>query len=218
MNSHNNRREFLSNLGMGFGGLATGAMLAEDGFLRADDWRLPDGSPHHRPRAKSIIWVFLSGGYSHLETFDPKPALNKYAGKTYSQTPFSNPVDSPLHEKRFRSVAAQEINVRDVYPIIYPMQVGFDYYGENKIGITDWWPHFSSVVDEISFVRNMWTTDNDHAAENQMHTGRHRLDEVQPSVGAWAHYGLGSLNENLPKFVVLGGPTRTNTRDSIGSY
>jgi hypothetical protein len=64
----------------------------------------------------------------------------------------------------------------------------------------------------------MWTTDNDHAAENQIHTGRHRLDETQPSIGAWAHYGLGSINENLPRFVVLGGPTRSDTRDSIDSY
>jgi hypothetical protein len=64
----------------------------------------------------------------------------------------------------------------------------------------------------------MWTTDNDHAAENQVHTGRHRLDEVQPSIGSWAHYGLGTLNENLPKFVVVGGPTNTTTRPSIDAY
>ncbi len=64
----------------------------------------------------------------------------------------------------------------------------------------------------------MWTTDNDHAAENQIHTGRHKLDETQPSIGAWAHYGLGAVNENLPRFVVLGGPTRTDTRQSIDSY
>ena len=63
----------------------------------------------------------------------------------------------------------------------------------------------------------MWTTDNDHAAENQIHTGRHRLDEVQPSIGSWAHYGLGAINENLPKFIVLGGPTRSDTRESIAA-
>ena len=63
----------------------------------------------------------------------------------------------------------------------------------------------------------MWTTDNDHAAENQIHTGRHRLDPVEPSIGSWAHYGLGTLNENLPKYVVLGGPTRSDTRQSIDS-
>jgi hypothetical protein len=176
---------------------------------------VPDGRP--RPRAKSVIWIFLSGGYSHLETFDPKPALNKYAGKTFDKTPFENPVKSPLHRKRFRSVPAEEINVRDVYPTIYPLQVSYKKVGQCGVEITDWWPHLAACVDDLCFVRNMWTTDNDHAAENQIHTGRHRLDEQQPSIGAWVHYGLATANENLPKFVVLGGPTRTDTRLSIDS-
>ena len=210
------RRCFLADVGMGFTGLALGAMLAEDGVARAD--APPDGRPHFPPKAKAVIWVFLSGGYSHVETFDPKPALNKYAGRTFDKTPFENPVHSPLHRRRFRSVPAEEINVRDVYPIIYPMQVGYRPHGRCGVEITDWWPHLATCVDELCFVRNMWTTDNDHAAENQIHTGRHRLDEVQPSLGAWAHYGLGTLNENLPKFVVLGGPTNSTTRPSIDGY
>lgn len=214
------RRTFLADCGFGFTGLALGAMLADDGILRAaaESAREPDGRPHFTPKARSVIWIFLSGGYSHLETFDPKPALNTYAGKTFDDTPLENPVNSPLHKKRFRSVPAEEINVRDVYPTIYPMQVGWKKHGESGIEITDWWPHLARHVDDLCFVRNMWTTDNDHAAENQIHTGRHRLDEPQPSIGAWAHYGLGTLNENLPKFVVLGGPTRTDTRQSIDSY
>ncbi|MCU0709792.1 MAG: DUF1501 domain-containing protein [Pirellula sp.] len=212
------RRSFLADYGMGFTGLALGAMLAGDGRLRASD-----STPHGtlaapQAKAKSVIWIFLSGGYSHVETFDPKPALNEHAGKTFDKTPFENPVLSPLHKKRFRSVPAEEINVRDVYPIIYPMQVGWKPHGANGIGISDWWPQLAQRVDDLCFVRNMWTTDNDHAAENQIHTGRHRLDEVQPSIGAWANYGLGSLNDNLPKFVVLGGPTSTVTRPSIDSY
>ena len=214
------RRTFLGDMGMGFTSLALGAMLAEDGILRAaegEDEFPPSGQPHHTPKAKSVIWIFLSGGYSHLETFDPKPALNKYAGKTFDDTPFENPVNSPLQMKRFRSVAAEEVNVRDVYPTIYPMQVGWRKHGEAGIEVTDWWPHLARQVDELCFVRNMWTTDNDHAAENQMHTGRHRLDPQLPSVGSWAHYGLGTLNENLPKFAVLGGPTRSDTRLSIDS-
>ncbi len=212
------RRAFLNDLGMGFTGLALGAMLAEDGIAKAANDAVqhpPSGQPHHAPQAKSIIWIFLSGGYSHLETFDPKPALNKYSGKTFDQTPFENPVNSPLHKKRFRSVAAEEVNVRDVYPTIYPMQVGWKKHGEAGIEVTDWWPHLSQHVDDLCFVRNMWTTDNDHAAENQIHTGRHRLDPPQPSIGSWAHYGLGTLNENLPKYAVLGGPTRSDTRQSI---
>lgn len=211
------RRAFLSDLGLGFTGLALGAMLADDGRLLAAEDTPSAPTTHFVPRAKSVIWIFLSGGYSHVETFDPKPALNKYAGKTFDKTPFENPVHSPLHKKRFRSVAAEEINVRDVYPTIFPMQVGWRRHGESGIEVTDWWPHLSKRVDDLCFVRNMWTTDNDHAAENQIHTGRHRLDEQQPSIGAWAHYGLGTLNENLPKFAVLGGPTRSDTRLSIDS-
>lgn len=203
---------------MGFTGLALGAMLMQDGVTRAadsDDWSRPTGQPMFAPKARSVIWVFLSGGYSQLETFDPKPALNKYAGKTFKETPFSNPLESPLHDKRSRAVIEK---VRDKYSKIYPLQIGWKKRGESGIEISDWLPHIGSCADDISFVRNMWTTDNDHAAENQIHTGRHKLDEIQPSVGAWATYGLGSLNDNLPQFLVLGGPTRADTRTSFGSY
>src|SRR5262245_55353484 len=196
-------------------------MLHRDGHVMADEpatHRPPDGRPHHAPRARSVIWIFLSGGYSHLETFDPKPALNRYAGMTFEQTPFANPLRSALHDQRSRSVVAEEINVRDRYPIIYPMQVGWKRHGQSGIEITDWWPHLATCVDDIAFVRNVYTTDNDHAAENQIHTGRHRLDETQPSIGSWVHYGLGSLNDDLPSFVVLGGPSRPDTRQSIQSY
>ena len=210
------RRMFLSDYGMGFTGIVLGSMLARDRIVHGAP--LPQTNTAIEPKAKSVIWVFLSGGYSHIETFDPKPALNQYAGKTFNEIPLANPVDSPLHKKRFRSVPAEEINVRDVYPTIYPMQVGWKKCGQAGIEVTDWWPHLGNQVDELCFVRNMWTTDNDHAAENQIHTGRHRLDEPQPSIGAWANYGLGSFNENLPKFVVLGGPTRSDTRQSIDSY
>lgn len=217
---HQSRRTFLSDLGMGFTGLVLGSMLSDDGHVRGADSTTTihaEAGPKIVPKTKSIIWIFLSGGYSHLETFDPKPALNQYAGLTFDKTPFENPVNSPLHKKRFRSVAAEEINVRDVYPTIYPMQIGWQKHGQSGIEVTDWWPHLAKQVDELCFVRNMWTTDNDHAAENQMHTGRHRLDEPQPSIGSWAHYGLGTLNENLPKFAVLGGPTRSDTRLSLDS-
>jgi len=204
---------FLADVGMGFTGLALGALLQQDGIARAKEaWTPPSGQPHHPPRAKTVIWVFLSGGYSQMETFDPKPALNKYAGKTFQQTPFNDPFKSPLHDERSRSVIEK---VRDKYATIFPMQVGHKKHGQNGIEVTDWWPHLASCVDDLTFVRNMWTTDNDHAAENQIHTGRHKLDETQPSIGAWVKYGLGSINDNLPQFVVLGGPTRADTRKSF---
>jgi len=203
------RREFLSDLGLGFTGLALGTMLGSESLAK------PSGQPLVAPRAKSVIWVFLSGGYSHIETFDPKPALNRHAGKTFEETPYPNPFKSPLHDKRSRSVIRQ---VREKYSKIMPMQVGYRARGESGIEVTDWWPELGGCVDDIAFVRNMYTTDNDHAAENQIHTGRHKLDETQPSVGAWAMWGLGTLNENLPEFVVLGGPTRADTRESFHSY
>ena len=83
------RRAFLADLGFGATGLALGALLNRDGIVRAGDAvaSAPTGQPHHPPKAKSVIWIFLSGGYSHLETFDPKPSLNLYTGKTYDETP-----------------------------------------------------------------------------------------------------------------------------------
>ena len=148
--SHSGRRVFLADFGMGFTGMALGAMLARDGRLKADEQAVSPGALKPptmlTPKTKSVIWIFLSGGYSHLETFDPKPALNQFAGKTFDATPFDNPVNSPLQKKRFRSVAAEEINVRDVYPTIFPMQVGWRKHGQSGIEMTDWWPHLESMV------------------------------------------------------------------------
>jgi Protein of unknown function (DUF1501) len=198
------RRTFLADVGLGFTGLAMGAMLHKDGIARADDltaWQPPDGRPHLPPKAKSVIWIFLSGGYSHLETFDPKPALNRHAGKTYAQAPFPNPQASPLFQERSRSVVGTE---RDVYTKLFPLQVGYKKHGKAGVEVSDWLPHLAGCVDDMAFVRSMYTTDNDHAAEFQMHHGRHALDEKQPVLGSWVHYGLGTLNENLPQFVFLG--------------
>src|SRR5262249_53432161 len=159
-----------------------------------------DGKPHFQPRTKTVIWIFLSGGVSHLETWDPKPALNRYAGKTYDQTPYPNPVKSSLFKERSRAVVGDD----RPHSQIFPLQVGFRKHGQAGVAISDWWLHLASCVDDIAFVRSMYTTDNDHAAEFQFHHGRHKLDEKQPVIGSWIHYGLGTLNENLPQFVFLG--------------
>ena len=195
-----NRRTFLADVGLGFTGLALGAMLQRDGFASEEKWTPPDGKPHHAPKAKSVIWVFLSGGVSQMESFDPKPALTKYAGKTFGDTPFDDPLKSPLFFKHSRDV----VGGTRPYPKIFPLQVGFKRHGNLGIDIADWFPNVAGVADELAFVRSMYTTDNDHGAEFQMHTGRHTLDEQQPTIGAWASYGLGTLNENLPSFVFLG--------------
>jgi hypothetical protein len=108
-------------------------------------WSPPTGRPHLRPKARNVIWIFLSGGYSHLETFDPKPALNRLAGKTYAEIP-SNPLLDPLYKERSRSVVGME---RVVYPSIMPLQVGYQKCGELGIEISDWLPHMSKCVDDI---------------------------------------------------------------------
>lgn len=195
------RRTFLSDVGLGFTGLALGSMLHRDGIARAESPIAHAlGSSHFLPKASRVIWIFLSGGVSQMESWDPKPALTKYANKTFGETPYSDPLKSPLFRERSRDVVG---GLRP-YPKIFPMQVGFKKVGRIGMEITDWWPHLSTCVDDIAWVRSMYTTDNDHAAEFQMHTGRHALDEKQPVIGSWVHYGLGTLNENLPQFVFLG--------------
>ncbi len=203
------RRTFLADAGMGFTGLALGAMLADDGLVRAADsntGNLPSGLARVAPKAKSVIWLFMIGGTSHLESFDPKPAVNKYQGLTIAESPFNQRVlQSPFYRKNVRDFAGTP---RKLMNKIYPLQVGYRKRGESGIEVSDWWPHLSTCIDEISVVRSMWTTDNDHAAQLQFHTGRHIFDGFYPSIGSWVHYGLGSLNDNLPQFLVLGTPPR----------
>src|SRR5262245_23452277 len=97
------RRSFLADTGMGFTGLALGAMLFRDGVARADAAPArPDGKPHFAPKAKSVIWIFLCGGVSHVESFDPKPELNKYAGKSIDATPYKD----VLNPERLKDVVS----------------------------------------------------------------------------------------------------------------
>src|SRR5688572_247981 len=97
------RRDLLTRCGMGFTGLVLSTLFHRDGFAAseaaASEWRLPDGKPHFPPKAKSVIWIFFQGGMSHLETFDPKPALNRYGGKTIEETPYKHVLESPLIKK-----------------------------------------------------------------------------------------------------------------------
>jgi len=199
---HVARRGFLADMGMGFTGLALGSMLNG----ATDGWRPPDGKPHFSPKAKRVIWLFMIGGVSHMETFDPKLALNKYAGMRLGDTPFRDFEQDPLVKKNLREVI---VGLHKVEPNLYPLQVGFKKRGQSGIEVSDWWPHVSECIDDIAVVRSMWTTDNNHGAQMQFHTGRHQLEGQFPTIGSWVHYGLGSLNENLPQFVVLGEPIDT---------
>jgi hypothetical protein len=104
--TNHHRRAFLSQVGMGFPALAAGIMLQRDGIVRGSELSggnpPPTGMPHIRPRAKSVIWIFLVGGMSQMESFDPKPALNQYAGKSVDETPFKSVLDSPYLKKNLR--------------------------------------------------------------------------------------------------------------------
>jgi len=199
------RRSFLADTGMGLTGLALGAGLQREGFAKdgAEGWRPPDGKPHFKPKAKTVIWFFMIGGTSHMESFDPKPELNRYAGKTIAESPYKATLDSPFVKQNLREVIA---GLHKVHPTIYPLQTGFKKYGESGLEVSDWWPHVGSCADDLAVVRSFWTTDNNHGAQLQFHTGRHALEGALPTIGSWVHYGLGSLNENLPQFVVLGTP------------
>ncbi|PAY20874.1 sulfatase [Rhodopirellula sp. SM50] len=208
MNRTVNRRAMLCG-GLGFGSLALNAILRRDGYAAAPGsssaspaWSPPDGLPHFAPKAKSVIWLFMRGGVSHMESFDPKPALTKYAGKTINETPFAD-VQDPEKLKRVRVVVVNDANGQQRNKI-YPLQVGYRKYGQSGIEISDWFPHLGACVDDLAVIRSMWTTDDNHGAQVQFHSGRHMLDPRVPTIGAWVNYGLGTLNENLPQFIGMG--------------
>lgn len=194
---------------MGFTGLALGALLFKDGVAHANDtnsteYRLPDGKPHFPPKAKSVIWIFMLGGVSHLESFDVKPELNKYPGKSIEETPFKELVDP---QRIGKIIAEKEKTKKDIHKKIMPLQTGYKQYGQSGLVVSDWFPHIGSCADDIAVVRSLWTNDNDHGAQLTWHTGRHIRDGALPTIGSWATYGLGSMNENLPEFVVIGEPS-----------
>ncbi len=195
------RREFLHRMGMGFGGLALSSMLHRDAV---GSGRPADTLAHFAPKAKSVIWLFMIGGTSHLESFDPKPALNKYAGKTIEETPFANILKSEFLDNE--RVVAFDPNNGFIRKTCYPLQVGFKRRGQSGLEISDWFPHVGDCADDLAIVRSMWTEDSNHGAQLQFHTARHRVDGFFPSIGSWISYGLGTLNENLPEFIVLGTP------------
>jgi hypothetical protein len=195
---------------MGFVGLALGAMLQRDGLGSEFGWSPPSGQPHFAPKAKSVIWLFMNGGLSHVESFDPKPMLTKYGGQTISETPFAD-VQDPKRLKIERLVVPDANGNQRT--MLYPLQVGFRKHGESGIEVSDWFPHIGRNVDRLAVVRSMWTTDSNHGAQTQFHSGRHQNDGDHPTLGAWVNYGLGSLNDNLPQFISIGTREYWNKKD-----
>ena len=207
------RRQFLFDSTLGFSTLALHSLLQSDGYA-ATAPRTPavfaTDVAHFAPKAKSVIWLFMRGGVSHMESFDPKPALTKYAGLSISESPFAD-VQDPEKLKKVRVVVVNDANGQQRNKL-YPLQVGFRKHGQSGIEISDWFPQIGSVIDDISVIRSMWTTDDNHGAQVQFHSGRHMLDPRVPTIGAWVTWGLGTLNENLPQFIAMG-PRYFDRRD-----
>ncbi len=178
------RREFLSLAGAGFGAIAFNYLLAQDGLLAAEAaGRVP--GPHHPPRAKSIIWLFMEGGPSHLDLFDPKPTLEKLAGQPLPAS-FGRPITA-------MGTAGNEL---------MPSKRVWTRHGQSGLWVSDWYPEIAQHVDEMAVFQGCWADGLNHVGSVcQMNTGS--ILAGRPSMGAWVTYGLGTANANLPTFVIL---------------
>ncbi|QDV40397.1 hypothetical protein Enr13x_02030 [Stieleria neptunia] len=185
---HLSRRQMLLQSGSGFGAMALAGMLNQDGAMAA-----PASAPsplaakmtHHPAKAKSVIFLFMDGGPSHLDTFDPKPALEKLAGK-------------PIPESFGRVITA----MGEYDSPILPSARKWKQHGESGLWISDWLPHTAEMADELAVIRSCWTNGINHSGGIcQMNTGSQFAG--RPSLGSWVTYGLGSENENLPAYVVM---------------
>ena len=177
------RRDMLLSAGLGFGGLALAHLLPSE--LTAAPLAPVRPQPHHAPRAKSVIFLFMEGGPSHLDSFDPKPALEKFAGKPLPPT--FKPVVLAMGENDA--------------PIM-PSKRTWKQHGEGGLWISDWLPHTAQCADDLCVIRSCWTNGLNHSGGVcQMNTGTPIAG--RPSLGAWVSYGLGTENENLPAFVVM---------------
>src|SRR5437867_157458 len=174
------RRRLLHRAGGGFLGLAVGAMWAQAGELPGAMLTAGAG-PHFGPKARSVIFLFMCGGVSHIDTFDPKD--NKWAGTLIDVVGFGD-------------------NLAEMKRPVIPCQRTFTRYGKSGIPVSDWFPHVGSVIDDIAVVRSMWCHETNHfAAVIEMATGhRDRLIE-HPCLRSCDSYARGTENKNLPAFV-----------------
>ncbi len=195
--SRSTRRAMLRNSACGFGQVALSAMLASRGLAAtaSNDSALLK-QPHFPPRFKRIIFLFMWGGPSHVDLFDPKPMLNKRDGETLTGSSVGSEKDElgKLMGSPFR----------------------FAQHGEGGVWISELFPHLAKQADRLCVIRSMHTEGSAHGeALLRLHTGQANL--VRPSVGAWASYGLGSENENLPAFITISPPRGHGGVQNYGS-
>ncbi len=183
------RREFLQCAGAGFGGLALAALLARDAGSAprcAATNPLAPRPPHFPTRARSVIFCFMDGGPSHLDLFDPKPQLKKLAGK-------------PLPSSFARPMTAMGSTANT--PLLASTRA-FKRHGQSGLWVSDWYPEIAGCVDDLAVLRSCRADGQTHVASVcQMNTGN--LRPGRPCLGAWTLYGLGSVCDNLPGFIVL---------------
>jgi len=169
------RRQLLQSVGAGFGTLALADLLSADGTSAVGP------QLHHAPKAKQVIFLFMSGGPSHLDLFDPKPGLKQHAG----QRP-----------------AAADLRTERVTGGLLPSPFEFRPGGQCGLLVSDLLPQIRDCADDLCLIRSMVGGNPNHApAANHLLSGR--IDQIHPSLGAWVSYGLGTANRDLPSFVSL---------------
>ncbi|MEZ6049039.1 MAG: DUF1501 domain-containing protein [Planctomycetaceae bacterium] len=178
------RRQVLQKASSGFGMLALSGLMGQRGWAETTT-----SQPHFPAKAKHVILCYMSGGASHIDTFDPKPLLNKMHGQ-------------PMPVKVERTQFNNNGN-------IFGSPFEFKNYGESGLPVSSLFPHVAESIDEIAVIRSMTSAVNEHAQGNFVfHTGFPFIGHA--SAGAWINYGLGTENENLPGYVVLkSGPSGT---------
>ena len=174
-----NRRMMLERSAMGMGSLALGSMLQSADAAEANP--LAVRKPHFAAKAKRVIHLFMNGGPSHVDTFDPKPSLEKYAGKLL-------PTDNPKTERKTGAA--------------FPSPFKFQKYGQSGIEVSELFAKTAQHVDDMCIIRSMHANVPNHEPSLLlMNCGEARL--IRPSMGSWLTYGLGTENQNLPGFIAM---------------
>ena len=187
------RRTALARLSNGFGLAALTGLMTEDARAHL----ITHTAKKIAPRARSVIFCYMSGGVSHIDSFDPKPLLEKYAGQP---PPFAT--------------ARTQFNNDGV---IQPSHWAFKNHGQSGLPVSDLFPHMATIADDIAVVRSMTAKFSEHAQGNFfMHTGFPFVG--YPSAGAWTSYGLGTESRDIPGYVVLQSATATAPHGGVGLF
>jgi hypothetical protein len=186
---HINRRHFLSKISLGIGSVALGSLLIPDLFRSSEEEAMIKGVPNFAPKAKRVIYLFQSGAPSQLDLFDYKPLLNKMQG-----------LDLPASVRMGQRLTGMTASQKK-FPLA-GTAFKFDQYGEARTWVSELMPYTSKIVDDICFVKSMYTEAINHdPAVTFFQTGSQQPG--RPSFGSWLSYGLGSENKNLPDFCVF---------------